>query len=306
MSGFLRFVTIGQARIGLLGIVSSLGISGCDGTANDPASGGDPTCTRELALSFTPDIGTASEAYVCYGFDADAIGSTPIRSVRWDVSTSDALTVHHAILYAVTGDYPDGPVPCGGMPEAGVEIHVWSPGSGDFELPPDVGLRLADGTRRFVVEVHALRAGSGGASESHARICAAAAPLHEAAHVGMGAPVPAIRPLHVETSSGGCTLAGDIHLWSVWPHMHKTGKEILGELVRANGAAETLVDVTDWDFTNQKTYPLSVDATSGDSIRVSCTWDNQTTTTILPGPLTEDEMCNLAFIGWPASAAVCR
>jgi hypothetical protein len=84
------------------------------------------------------------------------------------------------------------------------------------------------------------------------------------------------------------------------------GKEILGELVRAEGGTEKLVDIVPWEFTNQKTYPLSVDAARGDSIRVSCTWDNTTDNTILPGPRTTDEMCNMAFIAWPAESAMCR
>jgi Copper type II ascorbate-dependent monooxygenase, C-terminal domain len=270
------------------------------------ASSADVACTKDLVLSVTPDVGNADEGYICYGFDAREIEALSILAVRWNIGTGGGATVHHAILYAVPSDFPDGPTPCGGMPPGGVEIHVWSPGGNDLELPSDVGLRLPDGTKRFVLETHLLRTGSGSAATSRVDVCAGSARAREAAFVGMGAPVPAIRPMHEEFSSGSCALAGDVHLWSIWPHMHVAGKEIVGELVRADGSVERLVDVVPWDFTNQRTYPLSVDAKGGDSIRASCRWDNPTATTILPGPRTTDEMCNLAFVAWPAAAAECR
>jgi hypothetical protein len=118
------------------------------------------------------------------------------------------------------------------------------------------------------------------------------------------APVPAIRPHHEETSSAACTLAGDLHLWSVWPHMHLTGEEIALELVQS-GATTTLVDVTPWNFLAQKRYPLAVDARAGDQIQTTCRWNNTTDGYVFPGPLTENEMCNAAFIAWPAANATC-
>lgn len=265
-----------------------------------------PDCRDHVVLRVTPDVGNADEAYVCYGFDAGAAAGAYVRSVHWSIGQGGGVTLHHAILYTVPTDFPDGPTPCGGMPDGGVELHVWSPGGSALELPNDVGLRLPEATKRFVIETHVLRTGAGGAATSEVDICAGGAPPHEAALVGMGAPVPAIRPMHEEFSSGSCSLAGDVHLWSIWPHMHLAGKEIVGELVRGDGGTEKLVDVVPWDFTNQKTYPLSVDAAAGDSIRASCTWNNETASTILPGPRTTDEMCNIAFIGWPAAAAACH
>lgn len=284
-------------------MLSALSCSGV-GTRVDSKTG-DSACPSGAVLGFTPDLGGADEAYVCYGFDADPFGATSIRSVHWDIGTGGPFTVHHAILYAVPDAYPDGPVPCGGMPPGGVELHVWSPGGSDLALPSNVGLRLPASTKRFVIEAHLLRIGAGQAAKSTVNVCGGAPASIDAALIATGAPVPAIRPLHEEKSAGGCTLAGSVHLWSVWPHMHLAGKEIVGELVRADGTAETLVDVVPWDFTNQRTYPLSVDAVAGDSIRAACTWDNPTTNTILPGPLTGNEMCNLVLIGWPAASANC-
>lgn len=284
-------------------LLLSLGCESDSKRALPSAEGSD--CAGATTLSFRPDVGDAGEAYTCYGFDAATFEGPSIGRVRWSVPRGGGIALHHAVLYATTGEFPDGPIPCNGMPPNATELHLWSPGGSDLTLPNDVGLRLPQDTRRFVIEAHAIRVAAGGANASRVDICAAIAPAIEAAHIGMGAPVPALRPLHVETATGSCTLAGDVHLWSIWPHMHRAGREIIGELVRATGTAETLVDVTSWDFNDQKTYPLSVDARDGDSIRVTCTWDNTTANTILPGPLTQNEMCNLALTAWPAASAAC-
>jgi hypothetical protein len=254
-------------------------------------------------LRFVPELGDAGEAYICFGFDA--VEGRTIGAAHWRIGTG-AVTVHHALLYAVTADFPDGPVRCDGMPEGSVGLHVFSPGGDDLVLPSDMGLRLPDGTRRLVVEVHAIRTGAGTVGQSEVTVCSGPdAPVHLAAVMPTVAPVPAIRPHQEEHSTGSCALGAEVHLWSAWPHMHLAGKEISGELVHG-ASTTTLVEVSDWDFHRQKTYPLMIDAVAGDEVRVSCTWDNATPNYILPGPLTTNEMCNLAFIAWPAAAATCH
>jgi len=244
---------------------------------------------------------------VCFGFDPGALAAGTIGGVLWTPTAGGSLLLHHATLYAVTVDYPDGPVACDGMPPGSVGLHVWTPGGDDLVLPSDTGLLLPTGTRRFVVEAHTLRVGPGpGVEDARVSLCAGPAqPAHLAALMSASAPVPAIRPQHVETSQATCTLAGDLHLWSVWPHMHLAGKEVSVDLQRADASVQTLVDVTPWDFHLQRTYPLSVDALGGDRIHTQCTWQNTTDAYILPGPLTENEMCNVVLIAWPAQQAQC-
>jgi hypothetical protein len=262
------------------------------------------TCAHEVDLGFAPDLGEASEAYVCFGFDGTPLAAGTIDAVRWRIG-GGGVTVHHALLYAVTADFPDGPLPCDGMPDGSVGLHVWSPGGDDLALPAGTALRLPAGTRRFVVEVHALRTGIGSAGESRVTLCAGPdEPRHLAALISASAPVPAIRPHHEEHSTSTCTMGGDVHLWSAWPHMHLAGKEIASTLVRRSQSTP-LVDVVPWDFHAQRTYPLDVDVAAGDEVHVACTWDNATANYVLPGPRTSDEMCNLVFIGWPAAPASC-
>ncbi len=168
---------------------------------------------------------------MCFGFDAAALGAEAIDAVRWHIAKS-GTTVHHALLYAVTADYPDGPLVCNGMPAGSVGLHVWSPGGDDLELPNDTGLLIPDGTRRFVVEAHVLQTASNAVAESSVTLCGAPdSPAHRARLMPTAAPVPALRPHQQEHSRSTCALQGDVHLRSAWPHMHLAGKEISGELV---------------------------------------------------------------------------
>jgi hypothetical protein len=310
-----------RSRAALL--VAALALSACAARSQQPGAASDAApaaaCDAAARFSFVPDTGESAEAYLCFGYDAGAIGALTIAGVSWTPPAPGPFILHHAKLYAVPGDFPDGPVPCDGMPDGSIGLDVWAPGTGELVLPADTGLVLPAGTRRLVVEAHTLRVGSGDPQPAAVALCAGpAAPANLAGLMRTGAPVPAIRPHHEETSSGTCRLGGDLHLWSVWPHMHLTGEEITVDLLAAGtatldggpttleaGTTTTLVDVVPWNFLAQKRYPLSVDAHAGDEIGVTCKWNNTSDNYVFPGPLTENEMCNAAFIAWPAASATC-
>ncbi|HEX6764394.1 MAG TPA: hypothetical protein VF103_02930, partial [Polyangiaceae bacterium] len=272
-----------------LALASSTTLACSDASALDEGRDGTAAleCREPFDFEFVPDTLGGDEAYVCFAFDRSAFAGETISKVLWSPPTGGAFALHHAILYAVPGEFSDGPVICDGMPEAAVGLHVWSIGGDDLELPVDTALVLPNGTERFVVEAHTLRVADGAPESGRVRLCAGSTnPANEAALMGTGAPVPAIRPMHQEISEGSCALAGDVHLFSVWPHMHRVGKEISAELVRATGAATPLVDVTSWDFASQRTYPLDVNAAGGDAVRVRCVWENPSADYVLPGPKT--------------------
>jgi hypothetical protein len=272
---------------------------------------GEPfTCVEPTALSFKADPGDADEAVVCFAFDASSVGLTALGGVVWKTTDpSSATRLHHATLYAAPSDFPSGPVSCDGMPPGAVGLHVWSPGGDDLELPDDVALAIPPGTRQLVIEAHVLRDGDqrGAAGSATATLCAASpAAVHQAAFLGYGAPVPALRPMHDEESDGACELQRDAHLWSVWPHMHLAGSQITVRLRSADGTVRELVDVSPLRFHQQVTYRLAIDARAGDTLETRCRWRNDTDTYILPGPRTQDEMCNTGLIIWPIEAAACR
>jgi Copper type II ascorbate-dependent monooxygenase, C-terminal domain len=262
------------------------------------------SCAVDEAHILTPDPGSPGEAYLCYGFSADAIRGRFVRGLVWDSPQSGGVIWHHATLYAVPSDFPDGP--CDGMPPGAVGLHVWAPGGDNLILPDGVGLQLPAETKRLVVEMHVLRTNSTTAESGSVGLCLDHQPVTDPAMFFAAlAPVPAIRPHMIETSMARCSFHGDAHLWSIWPHMHQVGSAIQATLARANGEATVLSHVEPWDFHHQRTYPLNVDVHAGDAIEAMCTWNNVSDQYVLPGPKTTDEMCNHGFIGWPALSLPC-
>lgn len=264
-------------------------------------------CDSSVTIELTPDVATVgSEAYLCFGFDAASLDGRAIRGVRWSVAANSGVSLHHATLFATQADYPIGPAACDAMSTDAIVLHVYAPGGSALDLGDDVGLVIGSGVRRFVVEAHALRVSNAAPGTARAELCLhESEPPRRAAWIGVGAPVPAIRPLHVETSTGSCTLGAPFEVLSSWPHMHRIGSEFHGAVVRSSGVRESLVDIPNWDFNEQRTYRVDARLEAGDAIETTCIWENPTDDYVLPGPLTSNEMCNQGIIGVPAEAAGC-
>jgi hypothetical protein len=197
------------------------------------------------------------------------------------------------------------PTTCDPMPADMISLHVHAPGGGPLELAPDIGLSLPSTARYVRIEAHALRTASGPAEPARVEMCMHASdPPKRAVWLGLAAPVPAIRPHTIETSTGQCELPSAFHLVASWPHMHRIGKEFHAAIIHG-GVESRLLDVPAWDFTHQLTYSLSFDLEAHDLIAPTCIWQNPTADYVLPGSFTTNEMCTFGVIGWPADAAGC-
>lgn len=259
----------------------------------------DPATTT---FSFGVDAPASGEAYACYGFDATSLAGRYLHAVRWAPPPDGAVVLHHASLYAYSGAYPDGPVPCDVMPAA-LAMHVWGRGGDPLELPADVGIALAKDLQRFVVQIHAIRTAGGPPAAAAVAIEASdTAPAHVAAWLGASAGVPAIRPHMQEQSTASCRAASPMHVVFSWPHMHRIGKSFHGAIVRADGTRVSMVDVPTWSFDRQVTYRVDADIAAGDAVETSCIWQNDSDAYVLPGPRSSDEMCGHGLIVWPAGA----
>src|SRR5678815_568675 len=148
-------------------------------------------CTNPTSFWFVPDTGDAEEAYLCFGFDAGAVATGTISGVRWSPpDPASAYQIHHALLYAIPSDYPDGPFACDGTPAGAVALHMWSPGGSDLMLPVDTALKLPQGTLRLGVQAHIRRVGSGPGAEARFTLCEGSpAPAHLAAFFAYASPV---------------------------------------------------------------------------------------------------------------------
>ena len=258
----------------------------------------------DVALRFTADPGPpGSERYVCFGFDASLLRGADVGAIAL-VQGGGPVALHHVALYASAGAFPDGPVDCLTMPVDAVSLHVWATGGGDLALPPDLALAVPPGTVRLVVQAHALRHDDGAAEPSALVLMPRRGAPHRAGWLPLRAPTPAISPYSRAESTTACTIAGELHVVSTWPHMHRIGAEFHGSIVRAGGA-EPLIDVVPFVFDAQHAYPVDATVEPGDTIDTECIWQNTTDTTVLPGPSIDQEMCEQSLIAWPVEAAHC-
>ncbi|HEY3496376.1 MAG TPA: hypothetical protein VGK73_16870, partial [Polyangiaceae bacterium] len=284
----------------------AIGCSAKDASVVDQP-GTESRCEGSTFLRFFPEPEpSVREQYVCFAFDASDLAGAALDAVFW----SDPLggtVLHHATLLTTEQELETGvPLSCDPMPQDVEAVHVWSPGGDDLRFPEGVALELSSTTRRFLIEAHVVRKSDAPAGEARVELCPARAePLHLAARIGISAQVPALRPHFVEISSTRCRLPEAWHLLSAWPHMHKVGSAFQSALWRGEERIP-IVDLPRWDFNHQRTYELDLQAEAGDVVETTCIWENPNSEYVLPGPLTENEMCTFGLTGYPREAARCE
>jgi hypothetical protein len=100
------------------------------------------------------------------------------------------------------------------------------------------------------------------------------------------------------TSSTSTQLWSGGHVWGAFPHMHTLGRTIH---VQLDGTC--IIDVPKWDFHWQQGFffeqPQGQAFYAGQTVSLSCTWDNTTSQNVTWGEKTSDEMCLTFFYVTP-------
>jgi hypothetical protein len=263
-----------------------------------------PAPDQALTLEFLADPGAAGEAYQCFGFDAGDLDGADLGGIELD-APSGSVTLHHVAFYASPTDFADGPIECAAMPDDAVPLHVWATGGGPLELAADVELAVPPGTRRLVIQAHALRERDGEPTVRRLVLTPRRGAAHRAGWLPLRAPTPALRPHHAEQATATCLVGSELHLISTWPHMHRAGKTFRGAVLR-EASADAYISVDPWAFDAQRAYAIETTVASGERIETQCVWQNATDQTILPGPSIDDEMCGQSIMAWPVEAARCE
>ncbi|HTR55845.1 MAG TPA: hypothetical protein VMJ10_34450 [Kofleriaceae bacterium] len=95
-----------------------------------------------------------------------------------------------------------------------------------------------------------------------------------------------------KTQQGGCSAGSDYHIVSLWPHMHALGTHqqlVVGD--PSTGTSTTLLDA-DYSVSSQVNHPVAdTDVAISDTITTTCTWVNDTGTTVVAGDTVASEQC---------------
>jgi mono/diheme cytochrome c family protein len=248
----------------------------------------------------------------CFAFRSPFDATT--QATAFGPRIDNASVLHHMILFATDTPQTDGAVfNCdGNMPRDARFVTGWAPGNEGTVLPADVGVELPTTSSWFILQVHYWNLQNAPATDaSGLSMCTTPTPReHTAAITTLGSADIAIPPRaqdHAVTGNCTPTLTTPVHIIGSGPHMHRLGTSLRTEIIRG-GAAQSppsmLVDVSNFTFDTQVTYPTDTLLMPGDSLRTTCRYRNTTAQTVYFGERTEDEMCFNFVLAWPAGALV--
>jgi hypothetical protein len=262
-------------------------------------------------------IAAGSQLVATFYFKAPWTGE--MQLLKGHAILENKKIVHHWVLWGTaTATAPDGSI--SGTPgketaALGGEQYVvgGGPGATDVELPADVGLRMPVGKDLlFELEVHysnlAGEADEEDASSVELCVTSKKRPVEAAVHsLGRASfSLPAHQKTEIMSTCVPSNLDTPIHIMALTPHMHLTGERAKVVLNRKSGEKVTLLD-KEFSFQEQRSYLMPEDRSMvdvvlnpGDTITSTCSFNNDTDKTINQGIESQDEMCNVGLLGWPA------
>jgi hypothetical protein len=250
-----------------------------------------------------------AEFYACFNFSSP--WAKPMQGLQFSTIIDNSEMLHHWLFYQSPLGAQDGSYSyCTGQHPGQALITGWAPGNNGLQLPPDVGLELAPATGSYVLEVHYNNpAGKMFQDRSGVRVCATSKFRRNTASITWAGTEKINVPARATgNASGNCIplrtglgATDPIHIFSSWPHMHKTGVRMATVINRAMGGQDLLIDKP-FNFANQVAYPVDFTVNAGDSLFTTCYYDNTTTAGVSFGPSTTQEMCYDFLYAYPAHA----
>ncbi|HEY5925236.1 MAG TPA: hypothetical protein VIV11_26315 [Kofleriaceae bacterium] len=243
-------------------------------------------------------------------------GQTDIyRCVRVTVPADTYITninaqapngTHHTVLSIASGMAAgaDGEQDCTVSTLGMQMLYASGVGTSPLDFPSGVGVRIPAGTQ-IHLNLHLYNAGDEaltGESAIWVKSQPTAPPmLAEMVFAGpLQLSIPAGAQGH--NVSGSCTMNSSYKLFALWPHMHKAAVHQKIELIR--GTTTVLHDMP-YMFEEQKYWPQTpeIQLMTGDRIRVTCTYNNNTGSTINWGDSSDQEMCFGGMYRYPSAGA---
>jgi hypothetical protein len=242
------------------------------------------------------------EQYYCFSFKLPFNG--PTQALSFAPHEDNHGIVHHWLLYKMGSPQVDGfESPCIGFHADGALLAGWTLGSGEWNMPKDVGMNLGGGD--FILEVHYNNTGAPVPDTSGVDICSTTKLRPKSAGIfWLGTPAIALAPatsgIDIKSSCKP-TLASDFHVLRSWPHMHKLGVRMRADVQHPGGTVTPLFDHP-FDFNAQVQLDTPYILKAGDAITTTCTYNNTTTGAVTFGESTSQEMCFNFTVGYPDTA----
>ena len=280
-----------------------------------PEAGGLDRVDLTLSLPLPYEVDTSvSDDYRCFAVDWPL--EDDVYVTGYQVNPGRADLVHHLIAYIVPASYADAIAEleaederpgysCFGGPRAVEQrdaewLGAWAPGAVQGVFPNGIGVQMKS-DHMLILQMHYNNASGASGSDQSSIDFQIDSEVERAGWIQ-----PFTNPLWVY--GGGMTIPagaeGVEHSFeSVLPrdltfhtanlHMHTLGRTARMEIERADGTKDCMLQIDDWDFDWQRTYPFSQELSvkEGDTWRINCSWDNPGDAEVDWGEGTGDEMC---------------
>lgn len=259
--------------------------------------------TLQPDVDYTPNA-AVSDDYRCFILP-------PAFTQTQDVIGFEALPgvtkeVHHIILAAAPqadaeaadqADPQPGWTCYGGLGIDPANVRMiggWVPGTGVTRYPEKTGIRIQPG-QVVVMQIHYNLENGAAPDRTRVRLQFAKTPVEKPALIfPISEGTFSIPPQSTGHSSTGTfvlpSFIPQATIYGVTPHMHELGRSIR---VRNATTDQCLINLPTWDFHWQQPYQYQtpVEVHGGETIEITCTWDNPTDRTVTYGEGTSDEMC---------------
>lgn len=267
----------------------------------------------EMPLSYIPQ--STPDDYRCF------IMEWPYEDTVWvtgyEVMPGNDTLVHHVIPFLISpdnaeeyrqldaADSEEG-YTCYGSPGGSLStlttsrwLGAWAPGGGASTTPEGTGLKVDPGSL-VIMQVHYFIEDTPSADlstlnlriETEEQQWADVQPWTNPIWLaGVGMEIPADTEGVTHTFSYTTDSTFDIN--SAMLHMHTLGVSGRLSVLHEDGSETCLLDIPQWDFNWQRDYWLTEPHTilPGETLSLTCTWDNPTDADVAWGEGTGDEMC---------------
>jgi hypothetical protein len=273
--------------------------TGADGAVDDAGDVFDPPPGYSRLIGRRWEAPAGANVYKCVRV------TVPADAYITSFVVQSPLGTHHGVLSIAKGygtEGPDGEQDCTGSTIGMNMLYASAVGTEPLELPNGVGIHIPAG-QQIHLNLHLFNAGEDDLSgESAIWIKASSTPPPTLAEMVLAGTIDInIPPDNTpHTVSGDCTARHDYSLFAVWPHMHALGTAQKVELVR--GTSVTTLHDQPFRFDDQSydvMHPV-LDVATGDKVRVTCTYVNNTADAVTYGDGAGKEMCFSGLYRYPA------
>ena len=269
--------------------------------------GGEPDLAPSERDAFTPPGG---ERFVLAAGDwSMPAGQEGYRCVRQTIDETILVheffpiapvgTHHTVVTYTTTPSFPDGVTPCDAGTNDPDMIYGSGVGTEPLILPEGVAVEIPAGAQ-VLVNLHLYNTGRETLTgNSGIEVVTMPETLVEhRAEVILAGPlsfdIPAMTTGHV--INGQCTMADDVTVFAVMPHMHQLGTAMTVEV------GGDIIHEGSYTFDDQRYYAIDppLPLAAGARVGVTCTYDNPTSSSVGFGDSSNQEMCFALLYRYPA------